>query len=148
MPDDQQQAGEHATPLVARVRALVAAFLETDLVRLRIEDSNADAVEFHRASGRGSRDADAEGAAEAVALIPPLQFDAIKSDLVGIFHFNRPVVRDGEMLENEREIAYVEALGIRNPVRSLGAGRIVGVRCGDGQAVEYGQVLFEIDRGH
>jgi biotin carboxyl carrier protein len=51
------------------------------------------------------------------------------------------------MLESDRELAYVDALGIRNPVRSLGGGRVVSVLCADGQPVEYGQVLFEIDRG-
>ena len=30
---------------------------------------------------------------------------------------------------------------------SIGGGRIVSVLCEDGQPVEYGQVLFEIDRG-
>jgi acetyl-CoA carboxylase biotin carboxyl carrier protein len=71
----------------------------------------------------------------------------IKADLVGIFHLSRPPVREGEALEGDRELAYVDALGIRNPVRSLGAGRVISVLCRDGQPVEYGQVLFEIDRG-
>ena len=37
-------------PLVERVRTLAQAFLETDLMRLRIEEPNEDAVELRRGS--------------------------------------------------------------------------------------------------
>ena len=52
----------------------------------------------------------------------------------------------GDLIDSDRELAYVEALGIRNPVRSLGPGRLVSVCCDDGKPVEYGQTLFEIQR--
>ncbi len=133
-------------PLVERVRTLAQAFLETDLMRLRIEEPNEDAVELRRGSvAPPSRRAQAAGAPAPAS--PPTHVDPIKADLVGIFHFSRPLVGEGDRLEGDRELAYVEALGIRNPVRSLGGGRVVSVRCKEGEAVEYGQVLFEIDRG-
>jgi biotin carboxyl carrier protein len=65
---------------------------------------------------------------------------------VGVFRLSRPVPHEGERLEGDRELAYVEALGIRNPVRSLGGGRVSVIRCRDGDPVEYGQPLFEIER--
>ena len=40
----------------------------------------------------------------------------------------------------------LSGLGIRNPVRSLGAGRITAVFVTEGQPVEYGQPLFAIER--
>ena len=144
MSDDQQQ-GEDSPGLVARVRALAQAFLETDLVRLRIEDEREDAVEFRRKPlpvPAAESTAPAAPAAAAFANLHP-----IKADLVGVFRFSRPPVGEGEVLDGDRELAFVDALGIRNPVRSLGGGRIVSVRCQDGQPVEYGQILFEIDRG-
>jgi acetyl-CoA carboxylase biotin carboxyl carrier protein len=49
-------------------------------------------------------------------------------------------------VETDRELAHVETLGIRNAVRSGGAGRIAVVYVRDGQPVEYGQPLFAIER--
>jgi 2-amino-4-hydroxy-6-hydroxymethyldihydropteridine diphosphokinase len=132
--------------LVARVRTLAQAFLETDLMRLRIEDENENAVELRR-KRVAAPSKEAEAAQTAPATPPPLHLEPVKADLVGIFHLSRPAVTEGERLDGDRELAYVEALGIRNPVRSFGSGRIATVRCRDGQPVEYGQVLFEIDRG-
>lgn len=130
--------------LVERVRSLAEAFLETDLVRLRIEDANEDAYEFRKPHSAPARKEAAS--AEAAVPPPPVRLDPVKADLVGIFHLSRPPVREGEHLDRDRDLGYVEALGIRNPVRSLGAGRVAKVHCADGQAVEYGQLLFEIDR--
>jgi 2-amino-4-hydroxy-6-hydroxymethyldihydropteridine diphosphokinase len=146
MSDDEQQASDYSAPLVTRVRTLVEAFLATDLVRLRIEDENEDAVEFRRHFGPSpASEEQGDGAAAQAQTV--VQLEPIKADLVGIFHMSRPAVHQGEVLEGDRELAYVEALGIRNPVRSFGRGRIATIRCKDGQPVEYGQVLFEIDRG-
>ena len=130
-------------PVVERVRSLVQAFLETDLVRLRIERDGGHVELRRRASARTAAPQKEEPAAAVPA---PANLDEIKSDLVGIFRFSRPLPVAGEMVESDRELAFVEALGIRNPVRSLGPGRLVSVRCHEGQPVEYGQVLFEIER--
>ncbi|HEV2262152.1 MAG TPA: biotin/lipoyl-containing protein [Candidatus Rubrimentiphilum sp.] len=132
-------------PLLERVRSLVRIFLETDLMRLRIE-SDGEHIELrrkvapHAPRHRGER-------ARKIAVeenTPPAE--AIKADLVGIVHLSRPIPAQGEHIESDRELAYVEALGIRNPVRSLGPGRLVSICCHEGQPVEYGQVLFEIVR--
>jgi biotin carboxyl carrier protein len=132
--------------LIERVRTLAEAFIETDLLRLRIEAENEDAVELRKPHSAPARK---PTAAEAAAMEPQpaVKPDRIKADLVGILHFTRPLVHEGDRLDGDRELAHVEALGIRNPVRSLGGGRVASVRCKDGQAVEYGQVLFEIERG-
>jgi biotin carboxyl carrier protein len=72
--------------------------------------------------------------------------DAILADVVGIVRFLRPAVTEGMALEGDRELAFVETLGIRNAVRSRGPGRIVMIYVTDGQPVEYGQPLFAIER--
>jgi biotin carboxyl carrier protein len=120
-------------------------FVGTDLLRLRIERETEE-IELGRRRLHPDQVPPLPldlAALEAV----PLKLDAIKADLVGIFRLSRPVPSAGDLLESDRELAYVEALGIRNPVRSRGAGRIVSILPPDGAAVEYGQVLFEIDRG-
>src|SRR5436309_15285651 len=117
--------------VVERVRSLVQAFLETDLVRLRIERDGGHVELRRRMAARPAQEQSAE--AQAQPAPAPENLDAIRSDLVGIFHFSRPVPATGETIDSNRELAYVEALGIRNPVRSLNGGRLVSVCCDDGQ---------------
>ncbi len=78
--------------------------------------------------------------------VPERRSDTIASDVVGIVRHLRPPVAEGQQLDGDRELAYVETLGIRNPVRSRGAGRVSAVFVTDGQPVEYGQPLFAIER--
>jgi len=132
-------------PIARRVRTLAELFAETDLLRLRIEREGEE-IELGRQFLH--RDAVPEIPADLRAHeTAPVRAEAIKADLVGIFHLSRPVPSEGDLLEADRELAYIEALGIRNPVRSLGPGRILAVKRSDGEPVEYGAVLFEIDRG-
>ena len=133
-------------PLIERIRALAQSFVQTGLLRLRIEERSGDAVELRRRGGIAAASGAQSAQETAPNAAPPAKADPVKADLVGIFHFSRPSVREGERLDADRELGYVEALGIRNALRSLGPGRISAVRALEGQAVEYGQVLFEIER--
>ncbi len=69
----------------------------------------------------------------------------LRAEFVGIVRLSRPAVAAGTLLAEDRELAYVEALGIRNPVRSGGPGRVSGVFINDGEAVDFGQPLFAIE---
>lgn len=126
-----------------RIGALARFLSESDAVRVRIERGD-DAIEV---SGAGRRRVTAESAREAATESGSVRVDTIKADLVGIFHHSRPAPADGELLDGDRELGYIEALGIRTLVHSLGAGRIVAVAAADGTPVEYGQPLFLISRG-
>jgi acetyl-CoA carboxylase biotin carboxyl carrier protein len=123
-----------------RLRPIAAAFAESDLVRIRIADDTAE-IELRRSSP-GARAAVSGSGGEQTNR----SFDVITSEVVGVVHFPRPAVEEGNALEGDRELAYVEALGIRNPVRSRGPGRIACVYVEEGQPVDYGQPLFAIDR--
>lgn len=129
--------------IAERVRPLAQAFNDGGLTRLRVREGEFE-VEFRRAptavaaSGSGAATANEPAAARAV--------DAILADVVGIVRFLRPAVNEGMLLESDRELAYVETLGIRNAVRSRGPGRIAMIYVTDGQPVEYGQPLFAIER--
>ncbi|HEY4441379.1 MAG TPA: biotin/lipoyl-binding protein [Candidatus Elarobacter sp.] len=72
--------------------------------------------------------------------------DLVTSDVVGIVRLGRPAPVEGQELDGDRELGFVETLGIRNPVRSRGPGRLSAVLVTDGQPVEYGQPLFAIER--
>lgn len=136
---DQQSQPEGLTE---RVRRLAELLRETGLLRLRIERAG----EAYEVGGPARASAVSVPAVAAEAPAPRV-LETIRADLVGIVHFGRPAPGQGERLEGDRELAYIEALGIRNPVRVRGGGRIAAVLCRDGAAVEYGQPLFEVDRG-
>jgi oxaloacetate decarboxylase alpha subunit len=87
------------------------------------------------------------GVLDSTSHIVAADLEPIKADLVGIFRLGRPAPVEGELLDEDRELGYIEALGIRNPIHSLGGGRIVTIASADGSPVEYGQPLFLLDRG-
>ncbi len=128
--------------IAERVRPLAQAFNDGGLTRLKVRDGEFE-VELRRAPASAAAAA-ARGAAAEPA--PARAVDAILADVVGIVRFLRPPVVEGMELEADRELAYVETLGIRNSVRSRGAGRLAMIYVTDGQPVEYGQPLFAIER--
>lgn len=137
-----RMSSENGEGPAARVRALARFLIDGDVARVRIERDD-EAIELVRRRS----DARAAGAADARAEAAPQRVDTIKADLVGIFHFGRPAPVAGESFDGDREFGFIEALGIRTPVRSIGAGRIVEIGTADGAPVEYGQPLFSVARG-
>lgn len=139
MPD------EAASSVADRVRALAQFLEESGATRVRIA-RDGERVEV---SKRGARIGEtAQTADRAPAAATAVRVDAIKADLVGIFHLSRPAPAEGDVLDGDRELGFVEALGIRTPVHSMGGGRLVGLPVADGAAVEYGQPLFLVARGN
>jgi 2-amino-4-hydroxy-6-hydroxymethyldihydropteridine diphosphokinase len=126
-----------------RVRALARFLAESDAVRVRIVRHD-DEVEVTRRVPEST----AFGLAADVpaAEAAPPRIDTIKADLVGIFHASRPAPAEGELFEGDRELGYIEALGIRTLVHSMGGGRLVSIAAIDGAPVEYGQPLFSVAR--
>jgi 2-amino-4-hydroxy-6-hydroxymethyldihydropteridine diphosphokinase len=127
-----------------RVRALARFLAESDAVAVRVEDAAGEielvaAPKPIRTPDRGMEARSAEVASQRI--------DTIKADLVGIFRLTRPVPAEGDALDGDRELGYIEALGIRTPIHSLGPGRLVSVATADGMPVEYGQALFLVARG-
>lgn len=129
--------------IAERVRPLARAFSDGGLTRLRVREGEFE-VEFRRAPATLSGSAAAANPAKEPAAARPVE--AILADVVGIIRYLRPAVNEGMTLEGDRELAYVETLGIRNPVRSRGPGRVAMIYVTDGQPVEYGQPLFAIER--
>jgi acetyl-CoA carboxylase biotin carboxyl carrier protein len=133
--------------IVARIRALAEAFTVAGLARLTIKDADFE-LELRRSRPYTLPDLPAALAAEPAEVEETFtkKPDIVSSDLVGVLRFSRPQVSEGHRLDSDRELAFVEALGIRNPVRSRGPGRIAAIFVTDGQPVEYGQPLFAIER--
>lgn len=132
--------------IVERVAELASFLIEHDLESVRIDRSN-ESFEVGRAAG-------AERAFAAAAVQQTQQtaradggrIEQITSDRVGIFHLGRPLPFEGERVDGDRDLGYVEQLGIRNPIRSRGPGRIHAILQTDGDIVDYGRPLFEVER--
>ncbi|MDB5070121.1 MAG: accB [Candidatus Eremiobacteraeota bacterium] len=133
--------------IAARTRALAGALAEAGFARLRVRDGETE-IELRRAPRAPAAAAGAPAAVpEAVVEKPPQRpADLVASEVVGIVRLLRPAVAEGQDLDGDRELAYVETLGIRNAVHSRGGGRISAVFVHEGQPVEYGQPLFAIER--
>ncbi len=131
--------------LAARVRRLAEFLASEHVLSVRIERAG-DEIELRRRPESVSASEFRQDAPIAVESSEP-SLEAIKAGYVGIFRLGRPAPVEGELLDGDRELGYIEQLGIRNVIHSLGAGRIVTIASGDGSAVEYGQPLFLVDRG-
>jgi acetyl-CoA carboxylase biotin carboxyl carrier protein len=127
--------------IATRARALAGALTESGFARLRVRDGETE-IELRRAP----RFPSAAASAEEPARVPERRTDLIASDVVGVIRLLRPPVGEGQELDGDRELGYVETLGIRNPVRSRSGGRVSAVLVTEGQPVEYGQPLFAIER--
>lgn len=134
--------------IAARARALAGALREAGFASLRVRDGDTE-IELRRTPRTAAAAAPAPPAPEPAEPAPPpteRRSDVIVSDVVGIVRLVRPAIGEGQELDGDRELAYIETLGIRNLVRSRGGGRVSTVFVTEGQPVEYGQPLFAIDR--
>jgi len=133
----------------SRIRSIAEAFTVSGLARLRLKDAGLE-VELRRSLPPAAPQIAAPPSDTGTSAETPLAIaakpDIVTSDLVGVLRFSRPYVNEGHLLEADRELAFVEALGIRNPVRSRGPGTVAAIFVNDGQPVEYGQPLFAIER--
>ena len=129
-------------PSVDRIRALAAFAASAGLVRARISEP-AFEVEVRRAAT--ALTAPAPLAPTTAHIEEPPVLAEVRSDAVGIVRLGRNATA-GQRLEGDVEMAAIETLGLRSPIRSQGAGRIRAVCVKDGAPVEYGQLLFTIER--
>ena len=97
----------------------------------------------------------AEAAASAAAVLaaetpPPPAGKTIKSPMVGTFYRaaspgSKNFVEAGDAVKQGQPVCIIEAMKIMNEIESDCDGKIVHVLCENGQAVEFGQPLFEVE---
>ena len=129
-----------------RVRPLAETLIREGLHAVRIVESELEIELVRSVAGAASSRKEPSGELAAAASSRSESYDIITSDVVGRVRFLRPAVVVGTRADGDRELAFIEALGIRNPIRSRGAGRVAVVFVEEGQAVDYGAPLFAIDR--
>jgi biotin carboxyl carrier protein len=66
--------------------------------------------------------------------------------MVGVFHESAPIVTVGQEVRAGDILGAIEALALRNEVRSPVDGPVVSIVVEDGQPVEYGQPMFTLGR--
>jgi acetyl-CoA carboxylase biotin carboxyl carrier protein len=101
-------------------------------------------VAAQAAGGATTSDAPTATAAEVVA-----EVKTIKSPMVGTFYRAASpgasaLVDVGHEVTAGKAVCIIEAMKIMNEIESEHSGRVVKVLCENGQAVEFGQPLFEI----
>ncbi len=77
------------------------------------------------------------------------QFVEIKSPIVGTFYAapssdSEPYVELGSAVSPQNVVCIVEAMKVMNEIKAETSGAIVEILATNGQAVEYGQVLFKV----
>lgn len=91
-------------------------------------------------------------AAEAAAVEMPAETGHIvKSPMVGTFYRSaspggKPLVEVGSSVKSGEPVCIIEAMKIMNEIEGDETGVISKILCENGQAVEFGQPLFVIDR--
>jgi acetyl-CoA carboxylase biotin carboxyl carrier protein len=73
----------------------------------------------------------------------------VRAQLVGVFRSaprpGKAAIQAGDAVREGQAVAAIEALNVLNEVEVASAGRVKEVLVGDGQAVEYGQVLMVVE---
>ncbi len=88
--------------------------------------------------------------APAAAEAPVSTNHVVKSPMVGTFYRSaspgaKAFVEVGSVVKAGDTICIIEAMKILNEIETDKAGTVARIRCENGEAVEYGQPLFEIE---
>lgn len=97
-----------------------------------------------------SNETQAKGA-EAPAAAPQQQEELveIKAAIVGTFYAtptpdSEPYVQVGSQVDSQTVVCIIEAMKVMNEIKADTSGTITEILVSNGQAVEYGQVLFKV----
>ncbi len=143
-----------------RIKQLIDVMRENDLVELQIEHDD-DKIVLKRAQPQPAVSAlpmirpESYAASEtpAGANLPPVakQEDLveIKSPIVGTFYAtpspdSEAYVEVGSAVDPQTVVCIIEAMKVMNEIKAETEGTIVEVLVTNGQAVEFGQVLFKV----
>ena len=124
--------------------------------KVRIVKGSGAVVQAHAAPGAlqatpvAPSQAGGEVAAASVAAAPVVMEHVVKSPMVGTFYLSaspgaKPFVEVGDSVKSGQTICIIEAMKILNEIEADKTGKVSRILCENGQAVEYGQPLFEIE---
>jgi acetyl-CoA carboxylase biotin carboxyl carrier protein len=142
-----------------KVKELIDLMKENDLVELEVVDGDS---KIHL-KGPGSQTplmtsvpmpAPAPGEPTGHVSAPAAETEEdslskITSPIIGTFYQasspdSQPYVKVGDRVEPDTVVCIIEAMKVMNEIKAETTGTIVEVCCKDGQAIEFGQVLFKV----
>ena len=146
-----------------RIKQLIDVMKENDLVELHIEHDD-DKIVLKRANPlpivNGIPAIRPESFVTPVSPQTPGDFDQpspqadenlveVKSPIVGTFYAtpspdSEPYVEVGSVVTPQTVVCIIEAMKVMNEIKAESEGTIAEILVKNGQAVEYGQVLFKI----
>jgi acetyl-CoA carboxylase biotin carboxyl carrier protein len=153
--------GEKNTIDLKQVKDLIELMKENDLVEVEIEAGDSKihlkrpGADMKMMSYQPMMSMPAAPAAAAPAAAAPSAPAAdeslltIKSPIVGTFYQapspdSEPYVKVGSKVDPDTVVCIVEAMKVMNEIKAETGGTVVEVCCKDGQAGEFGQVLFKV----
>ncbi len=155
-PEDTQT--EQPPLSVAELRQLITLMNGSDIEEIGIEEANSGLRLSLRkpapvtVSGGASVDEEMFDAliVEETESLQESTTVEVKAPLVGVFRSamkagGRPLSALGDVIREGQIICAVEALNVYNEVEAPTAGRLTAIYVNDGQPVEYGQPLLEIE---
>jgi len=146
-----------------KIRKLIEVMKENDLVELEVKHGD-DKIHLKRAQEQppivtaapavapptaGESGEAARNSAGVGAEAPKSELVEITSPIVGTFYSapspdSESYVEVGSHVEPQTVVCIVEAMKVMNEIKAETSGTIVEVLVSNGQAVEYGQVLFRV----
>jgi acetyl-CoA carboxylase biotin carboxyl carrier protein len=149
---DEADSAELLSFVNESVAPLARIFAQLPLMQLRVRTSDG-MVTLVKAAPSASDGAKPSSPAKS-SHAPKIQegepgraYDTINAEAVGVFRPAPDVPEFGERVAADRVLGFVEALKLRNPVRAGAPCYFVAQAVEDGQAVEFGEVLFVVERG-
>lgn len=143
---------------VQKIRDLIKIMKENDLVKIDIQHGD-DRISLRRAGPPHPEPVGSPIIASLPGIMAPVGAPAatavrddlleIKSPIVGTFYEapspdSDPYVEIGAHVDAQTVVCIVEAMKVMNEIKAEVSGTIVEKRVANGQAVEYGQVLFKV----
>jgi acetyl-CoA carboxylase biotin carboxyl carrier protein len=146
---------------VQKIKELIRIMKENDLVRLDIQHGD-DRIALERAQPHAPTALSPmigamPGAVASMAVPNPAAATAprteglvdIKSPIVGTFYEapspdSEPYVEPGAHVDTNTVVCIIEAMKVMNEIKAELSGTVVEKVAKNGQAVEYGQVLFRV----
>lgn len=123
----------------------------SDVRELEVQEGDFH-VRLHRAVAESARWSEYAGETSQDSSAPEQELVRITSPLVGTFYRAGkpgmpPLASEGTRVEEDTIVGIVEALQVLTEVAAGVSGAVTEVLATDGQPVEYGQTLFEVQIG-
>jgi acetyl-CoA carboxylase biotin carboxyl carrier protein len=164
----EKDKDKHQDKHLQRIKQLIDIMRDNDLVELEIEhgDEKISLKRSHppavtavpmvaptvptapaNSNAGGISEVPAESAVSGAR--PPEELAEMKSPLVGTFYSapspdSEPYVDVGSAVDSTTVVCIIEAMKVMNEIKADVSGIIVEVLVENGQAVEFGQVLFKV----